>query len=217
MSKWNNAASFLRESRRNFRDVGSILPSSRYLGRALASNLEGRNSPARILEAGPGTGPVTSQILPRLLPGDQLDLVELNEQFVAHLKQRLENDPEFVPYKNQVRVHCGPIEQVPGDGVYDFIISGLPLNNFPPELVRRIMRAFQRLLKPGGVLSYFEYACLRQLKLRLGARKERRRLARVARVVSTHIRKSQIRQQHVLLNVPPALVHHLRFRTAEPG
>ena len=213
MGIWKEATSFARVSRRNFHDVGSVMPSSRYLGRELASNLSRRTIPCRILEAGPGTGPVTEQILATLIPGDHLDLVELNAQFVAYLEDRLRNDSSFIPYREQVRVICKGIEQVEGVGVYDFIVSGLPLNNFPPELVRQIMRAFKRLLKPGGILSYFEYACMRQLKSKLWSRPERHRLAKVSRIMSTNIDKSQIRQKHILLNVPPALVHHLRFQT----
>jgi phospholipid N-methyltransferase len=212
MGIWKEATSFVSVSRRNFHDVGAVLPSSRYLGRALASNLGGRTTPCRILEAGPGTGPVTKQILPQLIPGDQLDLVELNEQFVEHLQNRFERDAAFVPFKSQVRILNKPIEQVEGVGVYDFIVSGLPLNNFSPALVREIVRAFKRLLRPGGILSYFEYSEMRQLKPLICSRAERRRLWQVGRIMRKTIQKSQIRQQHVLFNVPPALVHHLRFR-----
>ncbi|CAN5294590.1 rRNA adenine N-6-methyltransferase family protein [soil metagenome] len=212
MGIWKEASSFVSVSRRNFHDVGAVLPSSRYLGRALASNLGSRTTGCRILEAGPGTGPVTKQILTRLIPGDQLDLVELNEQFVTHLQNRLEHDPAFSPFKSQVRVLCKPIERVEGVGVYDYIVSGLPLNNFSPALVRQILHAFKRLLKPGGILSYFEYAYIRQMKTPFCKSSERRRLSQVGRLVGKCIREAQIRQQHVLFNVPPALVHHLRFQ-----
>ena len=215
MGLLNEAASFVQVSRRHFHDVGAVLPSSRFLGRALAGNLGRRTKPCHILEAGPGTGPVTKQILPCLIPGDRLDLVELNSQFVAHLNKRLTNDAAFVPYANQVRVMCMPIERVEGVGAYDFIVSGLPLNNFPPQLVREILRAFKRLLKPGGILSYFEYAYIRQMKTPFCKRSERRRLSQVGRIVGAQIEKFQIRQQLVPLNVPPAMVHHLQFRPAE--
>ena len=98
-----------------------------------------------------------------------------------------------------------------GTGVYDYIISGLPLNNFSAELVREILRSFKRLLKPGGTLSYFEYAYVRQMKTPFCRRSERRRLSQVGRIVGKHIERFQVRQQRVLFNVPPAIVHHLRF------
>lgn len=212
MGLLRESASFLQVSRRHFHDVGAVLPSSRFLGRALASNLTDRSKPCRILEAGPGTGPITKEILPHLLPGDELDLVELNAQFVEHLQTRLANEPAFGSHRQQVRVRCMPIQSVEGVGTYDYIISGLPLNNFSPALVREILRAFKRLLKPGGLLSYFEYAYIRQMKTPFCSRPERSRLSQVGRIVGKYIEKFQVRQEHVLFNVPPAIVHHLRFR-----
>ena len=46
---------------------------------------------------------------------------------------------------------------------------------------------------------------------RAQARRERRRLYRVGRVVGQYIGAYQFRRQHVLMNVPPAIVRHLRF------
>lgn len=215
MGLLKESVSFFDVSRRHFHEVGAVLPSSRFLGRALAGNLSNRTAPCRILEAGPGTGPVTRQILPHLLPGDELDLVELNSKFVDHLQNRLQIEPAFRSRREQVRVQCMPIQEVEGQGVYDYIISGLPLNNFSPELVREILRAFKRLLKPGGVFSYFEYAYIRQIKIPFCRRSERRRLSQVGRLVGNYIQKFQVRQQHVLFNVPPAVVHHLQFQ--KPG
>ena len=104
------------------------------------------------------------------------------------------------------------MEELVGDGVYDFIISGLPLNNFPVGQVRHIFRAYNRLLKPGGTLSYYEYVFIRQLKTPFASRRERRRLYRVGRVVGKYIGAFQVGRQKVLMNVPPALVRHLRLK-----
>jgi phospholipid N-methyltransferase len=157
---------------------------------------------------------VTREILRRLIPGDRLDAVELNAHFVERLGLLLEHDPRYRPHRNQVRVIHSPVELLSGEAVYDHIISGLPLNNFPVALVREIFRAFVRLLKPGGVLSYFEYSLIRQLKSPFVGRKERRRLYRIGRVVSQYIRSYQVRHQQVLMNVPPAIVRHLHLKPA---
>src|SRR5207247_8148938 len=79
-------------------------------------------------------------------------------------------------------------------------------------LVREIFRAYSRLLKPGGVLSYFEYVLIRQLKTPFASRTERRRLYRVGRLVGGYIRAYQVRRQQVLMNVPPAIVRHLHLK-----
>ena len=216
MNFFSEYGTFWRESRRHFRNTGALLPSSQFLARALASPLAGPRPPRRILEVGPGTGSVTRGILRRLQPGDRLDCVELNEQFVERLNLCFLHDARFVPHKGQVRVIHGPVETLPGEGLYDHIISGLPLNNFPVDLVRDIFNAYSRLLKPGGVLSYFEYVLVRHLKTPFSGRKERRRLYCVGRVVGRYIDAYQVRRQRVLMNVPPAVVRHLHLNPVAP-
>jgi phospholipid N-methyltransferase len=212
MSFFSECGTFWRESRRHFRTTGALLPSSRFLARALTSPLAAFRPPCRILEVGPGTGSVTRVVLRHLSPGDQLDCVELNEHFVERLRLCLRHDRRFIALSHQVRVIHSPVEELPGEAQYDYIISGLPLNNFPVSLVRDIFKAYSRLLKPGGVLSYFEYVLIRQLKTPFVNRRERRRLYRVGRLVSRYIRSYQVQRQQVLMNVPPAIVRHLHLK-----
>jgi phospholipid N-methyltransferase len=211
MRYWAECGSLIRECRRHFRSTGAFLPSSRFLGRALVSELRKARGSSRILEVGPGTGSVTAQILRLLRPDDHLDAVEINGEFIALLERRFEQERSFRRHRDQVRLIHAPVEELIGDRVYDFIISGLPLNNFPAAQVRAIFRAFSRLLKPGGMLSYFEYVFVRQLKTPFASRRERRRLFGVGRAVKRYIGAYQFRRQHVLINVPPAIVRHLRF------
>src|SRR5262249_13446954 len=88
MRFWVECGDFFRETRRHFRNTGSLLPSSRFLARSLVSELRMPRGPARILEVGPGTGSVTAQILRLLLPGDMMDAVEINSHFVTVLQHR---------------------------------------------------------------------------------------------------------------------------------
>jgi len=201
--------SFIREYWRHFHTTGAILPSSRFLARALVSELRKPRGPATVLEVGPGTGSVTREIIRHLRPGDHLDVVEINEAFVALLRHRFDQEPAFRDRRGQVElIHVG-IEDLIGDDKYDFIISGLPLNNFSVDQVRAIFRALKRLLKPGGTLSYFEYIFIRHLATPFASRRERRRLYRVGRVVERYIESCQTCSQQVLMNVPPAVARHL--------
>lgn len=204
--------SFFREYRRHIRNTGSLVPSSRFLANALTAELRQPRGPARILEVGPGTGSVTRSILRSLLPEDRLDAVEINAHFLALLQRRFDREPFFTAHRHQVELICAPVEELAGDSVYDFIVSGLPLNNFPVAQVREIFKAYSRLLKPGGTLTYYEYVFVRQLKTPFVNRRERRRLYCVGRVVGSYIRAYQIRRQKVIINVPPAIVRHLRLR-----
>src|SRR5438128_2708173 len=212
MRFWIECGDFIRESRRHFRDTGALLPSSRFLARALVSELRKWRVPSRILEVGPGTGSVTAQILRHLLPGDRLDLVEVNRHFINLLQERFAEERKFWRYRDQVELIHAAVEKLAGEGVYDFIISGLPLNNFSVAQVREIYRAYNRLLKPGGTLTYYEYVFIRQLKTPFSDRRERRRLYRVGRVVGEYIRTYQVRRQRVFMNMPPAVVRHLRLK-----
>jgi phosphatidylethanolamine/phosphatidyl-N-methylethanolamine N-methyltransferase len=218
MRYWVECGNFFRETRRHFNNTGALLPSSRFLARALVSELRKRGpqetsrAPCRILEVGPGTGSVTREILLQLRPEDHLDAVELNSRFVALLQRRFAKEWLFHFHRQQVQVIHSAVEDLPGEAVYDFIVSGLPLNNFPVAHVRKIFQVYKRLLKPGGTLTYFEYVLIRQLKTPFVNRRERRRLYRIGRVIGDYIRDYQVRRQKVLINVPPAIVRHLHLK-----
>src|SRR6516162_8762291 len=92
---------FYQEFRRQYRNTGSILPSSRGLARALTGPFRRRTGPARVLEVGPGTGAVTAEILRLLRPGDHLDIVEINAHFVAVLEKRFAQEPLWKSRQNQ--------------------------------------------------------------------------------------------------------------------
>src|SRR4051812_25942853 len=164
MSFWADYGAFWKVSRRHFRTTGAVLPSSPFLAKALVAPLAGPRLPAYILEVGPGTGAVTKAISRRMRPGDRLDAVELNPLFAERLRHRIAVEPFFDDHRDDIAVIESAVEELPGEAVYDFIVSGLPFNNFPSTLVRRIFRAYSRLLKPGGVLSYFEYVFVRHLQ-----------------------------------------------------
>jgi phospholipid N-methyltransferase len=221
MRYWTECREFFGQFRRHYFTTGSILPSSRGLGRALASPMRRDGGPPdpprRILEVGPGTGAVTCEILRQLTPGDRVDIVEINEHFVDLLKRRFNEDGLFCSKREQVSIIHAPLQELAGEGIYDYMISGLPLNNFPLALVREIFRAYERLLKPEGVLSYFEYLWIRSAKRLFVSRPERRRLHVLSRFLERRIQAYQFREDWVFLNIPPAVARHLRFRAAPPG
>jgi phospholipid N-methyltransferase len=212
MHLWKECGDFFRQCRRHFRSTGAILPSTRFLARALVSEIRKPRGPARILEVGPGTGSVTKEILRFLHPQDRVDLVEINGYFVDLLRRRFEEEPHFRIHREQCQIIHLPVEEVRGEGLYDFIVSGLPLNNFPGAQVRTIFRTYDRLLRPGGMLTYYEYVFIRQLKTPFVDRRERRRLFSVGRIMGGYIRDYQIRRERILINVPPATVRHLQLK-----
>jgi phosphatidylethanolamine/phosphatidyl-N-methylethanolamine N-methyltransferase len=202
---------FYRQFRTRYQTTGSILPSSRALARALTRPMRNLAGPRRILEIGPGTGAVTAEIVRHLKPGDSFDIVEINADFVAYLGQRFENEPDFRKCKEQARILHSPLQDVTGRAVYDVMISGLPLNNFSLALVEDIYASYERLMKPTGTLSCFEYVWIREMKSPFVGPEERDRLRQITEYLEAKIRKFQIDEELVLMNVPPAVARHLRF------
>lgn len=201
---------FVRQFGRSFSTTGAIAPSSRFLARALVQPLTTRSNPLRVLEIGPGTGAVTQAIIRALPPGSGFDLVEVNPAFARVLRTRFATERAFQHVAEFTHIHEIPIQDFTSDAPYDAIISGLPLNNFSPELVQTIFDTCFRLLAPEGTLSYFEYMLVRPLRKRLALRANRRRLRAIDEIIRPYLSARRYRSDWVFVNLPPACVHHLR-------
>ncbi|MFM7058873.1 MAG: class I SAM-dependent methyltransferase [Planctomycetota bacterium] len=214
-----NYLTFFTQFRKRFETTGAIAPSSRFLASAMTRFLAARPShqPVQILEIGPGTGPVTNRILQLLQPSDQLHLVELNPDFVSLLSQRFLSEATWANARHQTTIHQLPLQQFHSDSPFDFIISGLPLNNFPAALVDELVTACFQLLKPGGILSYFEYMYVRPIRKRLTRGSERQRITQIDERLARQCRETHIQRDHVWLNLPPAWVQHHRKPELKAG
>jgi phospholipid N-methyltransferase len=202
---------FIREFIRNHHTTGAILPSGRQLAGSLSRYVaEASPTGRRILEVGPGTGAVTRRIVAEMKPGDTIDLVELNESFFRQLEELFRNDAHFQSVAGRSKIINAPVQDLPADNKYDLIVSGLPLNNFSVELVESILQKLMELLKPGGTLSFFEYIAVRYARALVSGRADRERLRGIGRAMHAVLDKHEIRREAVILNVPPAWVHHVR-------
>jgi phosphatidylethanolamine/phosphatidyl-N-methylethanolamine N-methyltransferase len=202
---------FLQEFVRRYHTTGAVLPSGRALASALCRHVGQGDAPQRILEVGPGTGAVTSTLVTRLRPQDRLCLIEVNESFVACLRDAFRTKPAYRAVADRVELVHGRLEELPGDGTYDVIVSGLPLNNFAVEDVRAILTRFSQLARPGGVLSFFEYIAIRSVKTVVTGRADRERLRAIGQVLNETLEGREFKRDWIWPNVPPAWVHHVRF------
>ena len=125
------------------RAVGSIIPTSSVTARKMASVVN-PDSGLPVLELGPGTGVITRAILARGVKPENLWSVEYSADFVEHLK-------EIFPAVNIVQGDAFNLDAaLPEKGmVFDSVISGVPLLNFPVEQrVRYIENILDRI--PAG-------------------------------------------------------------------
>lgn len=138
---------FLRGFARNPAQVGSVVPSSRYLEQRLVR--EARIAQARtVVELGPGTGGTTAAFM-RAMPGAaRLLAVELDPQFHRHLCTSLV-DPRLILELGSAE-HLAQFLAAHGMGAPDAIVSGIPFSTMPPEVSDRIAAAIAQVLRPGG-------------------------------------------------------------------
>jgi phospholipid N-methyltransferase len=200
---------FVRQALKDIHHTGSVWPSSAALAKVMTKNIRRAKGRRRILEVGPGTGPFTRHILKALRQGDEFHLVEINEQFCAHLRRELLDPYRRQPHHADVHLHCAPIEEAPLSGKFDFIVCGLPFNNFPPSLVRSILHQLMGLVSDGGELAYFEYAGVRAMKAPFLKKTGRERLRRIDALGKSMRRKHDGRRELVLGNIPPAFAVRL--------
>lgn len=207
------AALFLREFARAFKTTGAILPSGRALAGELARPLLDLTGPRRILEAGPGTGPVSDLLIRGLGPEDELHLCEINPVFAQHLAERLDNDPVWRAKRGLVRLHQRDVRDLFEPERYHLVVSGLPLNNFQPELVDELLGGFLSSLVPSGYHTFFEYIAIRALKARFSRYSERSRFRAIEQVVQSRLTPWQWHRKAVWINIPPAWAYAVQRST----
>lgn len=209
---------FLLEAARDMRTTGALAPSGRALARALTAPLRTRGPRTlSVLEAGAGTGAVTRTLIPQLSRSSRLDIVEANPRFAARLRRLVAAHPHLIGPPRQVTVHQAYVEHLGTDQRYDVIVSGLPLTNFTPAQVDRIMARYLEMLNPGGTLTYFAYLGTRTARALTASRAEARRHAAVDEVMGAYQRGYATGRRTVWANLPPAHVWQLRRPLASPG
>ncbi len=164
--------------------TGAILPSSRFLGRAMAKHCPKDSS--IVLELGAGTGAVTKQIL-KLCKPDRLYSVELDEKLSAFLKKEFPKSKIISDSAENIKEFLEEEERPLG-----IIISSLPLLSIPEEIVKNILSAVEDNLPKGGKFVQFTYNLNRDPR-ELGFKKLK-----------------HISTQKIYMNVPPARVDVFR-------
>jgi len=199
--------------------VGAIAPSSRALAAAVCEPYRRSRRPVTVLEVGAGTGAVTRYLGSLLGAQDQLDVCELQPDFADILQRDVLSAPPFATAVAQRRVRLlrFPVQELADERRYDFVISGLPLTAFELHDVQDVFAVIRRGLKPGGILSYFEYVGLRKTSRALAIGKKRARIRAVSDYLSECIREHEFARRIVFQNFPPACARHLRFGSNGSG
>jgi len=143
--------------------VGAVSPSSKFLMRKMLANINFKEANV-IVEYGPGTGVFTREIVKRMKPTCTLIIFELHEDFFKQLEDEF-NDNPFIIIKNESAENIGKVVEEKNLGTADFVISSLPLANFPAELIQSILKNTTRHLAHGGKYVQFQYSLTSKKRL----------------------------------------------------
>lgn len=119
---------FIGEFLKYPRQVGSVAASSPFLAKAMARQINGA---ANVVEFGPGTGSVTTEILRNLPKDGQLTCVEVNSSFCKYLETI--KDPRVKIINDDVQNCNQYIDKS------DCIMSSLPLRAFDKSKREKII------------------------------------------------------------------------------
>ena len=138
---------FLRGFLERPKEVGSIIPSSRWMERRITRTAEIASSKL-IIELGPGTGGTTKALLQAMGPDAKLLAIEINPGFCELLNNTIRDE--------RLIVHEGSAADIPEAlvkhdlGAPDVVLSGIPFSTMPRTLGLSILQSVKDSLAPGG-------------------------------------------------------------------
>jgi len=183
----NKSIDFFRGFLKDPKQVGSIIPSSRFMERRIIEY--GDLADARVIvELGPGTGGTTRSLLDAMRPDARLVAIDLDPRFTEIVAAI--DDARLIAHTGSA---CDLVAILKQHGLEsaDVVVSGIPFSTMPRELGSRIMRAVHDSLSSGGVFVAYQF---------------RAEVARLAEPVCGPPRRSA----PVPLNIPPMRIWQWR-------
>ena len=184
------SAVFLKRFVKKPRQVGSVIPSSPFLTRAMMSKIDWDDA-RYVAELGAGTGVFTRAIINNLKPDGKVLVFEIDPA----LKTMVENEhPGLTVYGDATEL----LQIIDDQGIkqLDYIVSSLPFAVLPPRVTASVLDAVYKCLKPGGKLIAYQYS--KHMKNYFQKRFE------------------NVTTSFVLCNVPPAFVYECTKAAEEP-
>lgn len=189
MEKTKNKMSkieFLQGFLRSPREVGSVVPSSRFMIKRITNYVKNQN-PKSIVEFGAGTGVITKELSKVAGPKTPFLIFEKDDQLRESLTQEFSNRsihsdaldlPHILDEKGIHKAEC--------------IVSGLPLTLFPKDKTEEILQMIHSRLEDNGTFIIYQYSSI--LKKRLDELFD------------------EVNVRFVPLNIPPTFIYFCKKR-----
>ncbi|KKR52484.1 MAG: putative phospholipid N-methyltransferase [Parcubacteria group bacterium GW2011_GWA1_40_21] len=171
---------FIKGFLKNWKEVGSIIPSSRFLANKMIDPIDFKKAKV-IVELGPGLGCFTGKILEMMREDAKLLIFEINSDFCNELKKN--KDSRLAVFNVSALDMAYHLKEIKAD----YVISGIPLSTLVDDSRGLLLKAIKNILSGGGVYIQFQYS--------LGAYKKLKSLF------------SKVSFKFTLFNAPPAFVY----------
>ncbi len=135
------------------KEVGSVIPSSRFMERRIVRCANIPNARV-VVELGPGTGGTTRALLRSLPANSTLLAIEINPRLAARVRERI-HDPRLI-------VHCGCATELTDAldehdlPAADVVVSGIPFSTMPPSVGRDVVQSVRSALAAGGLFVAYQ-------------------------------------------------------------
>jgi phosphatidylethanolamine/phosphatidyl-N-methylethanolamine N-methyltransferase len=147
LGQLRDSLEFLRGFVRNPAQVGSVVPSSRFLEQRLVRQAGMRDAQV-VVELGPGTGGTTAAILRAMPAHARLLAVELDRDFHQHLRATIADPRLLLELASAERL--ADLVAAHRLARPDAIVSGIPFSTMPRAVSDGIAACIAQVLRPGG-------------------------------------------------------------------
>ncbi len=153
-----NAISFLRESLRNLKTVGTVTRSSPALCKGAIKPVDFAGA-RHLVELGAGDGVITKHILAAMHPEARLMAFEVNPKFCVQL--RALNDDRLVVVEDSAE-HMRRYLEDNAFAEIDAVVSAIPFVSLPKTLADSIVGVCREVLRVGGPFCQVHYSLIRK-------------------------------------------------------
>jgi phosphatidylethanolamine/phosphatidyl-N-methylethanolamine N-methyltransferase len=192
-------ATFAMQALTDFRTVGAVAPSSRYLTRAMIDPLPLRRAQV-VVELGCGTGAVTRALLKEMPRKSVLLAFEINPRFSTLLREQISDPRLEVITTSAENIREEVLRR--GYKQVDAVASSLALTLMPDQIKNDILSESRGVLSRSGVFTQYLY--LHGIQWQGG----KPGLFAGGRMLRKHFR--DVAQTIVWPNLPPAFVYSCR-------
>lgn len=176
---------FFKEFLKNRKQIGSIIPSSFKLAKAMVEQIDYTKAKV-IVELGAGLGTFTDLIAKKIDKNTKLIVIEINDKFYDILKERFKDNDNIILIKEDARKLKEILKECDCE-IADYVISGLPFLNFPKEMRDEIFKVVSTSIKYSFIM--FQYTKLLE-----------KEILEYYKILN---------KKKILLNIPPANIYIL--------